>query len=133
LSGLILADTSVIIDFLRADTSTKVRNKSLIEKLIIDDRIIISKVVRLELLMGVRKSEQFYLARLIRSFREIASFPSSEICEEILKKARGSGLTLGLPDLMILSDALEEKAKLATKDKMLERAARTFKISVIEI
>jgi len=107
LSGLIIVDTSIFIDFLRADSFSNKERASLFDQLIIDDRIILSEVVKLELLMGVRKAERFALARMLGFLRKRGSFPTSKKCEELLGLAKNKGLTLGIPDLMILAETID--------------------------
>ena len=94
--------------------------------------VLISGTVYLELLQGVRKSEEKYLEKLLSSIGKPLAWPRHETCLNILKASRGSGVRLGLPDIMILADAIDNGAKLMTIDSQLVRLAKRVKVGVLD-
>ena len=70
MSGLVVADTSVFIEYLRgaADQALAV--------LILKNRVLLSPMVRLELMAGVRKAELKPIERLCNALRPIEDFSS---------------------------------------------------------
>jgi predicted nucleic acid-binding protein len=127
-SGDVVVDTSVFIDFLRS-----AERYSLLEQLIIDDRVVLSEVVRLELLAGVRKAEKFKLTKMLSPLKRRSGFPSVSACESLLNNARGSGLFGSIPDIMILADAVEERSALASVDQKLVRLAKYLGVMTVEV
>ncbi len=61
----------------------------------------------------------------------IDSFITPKLCESILHKAKGSGLLGGLPDLLIIADAVFNKATLYTGDKKMVKLAENLKVEVM--
>jgi predicted nucleic acid-binding protein len=116
----------VFIDYLRGDADDAVA------VLILKNRVLLSAVVRLELLAGVRKSELKMIERLCNALRQIEHFPSPLVCQQLLARARGSGLLGGIPDLLILADALKHKAPLFTYDQKMIKLARKLGVGLVE-
>jgi hypothetical protein len=82
---------------------------------------------------GVRKSERFKLVKVLSRLRSREAFPAIPCCESLLKQAHGSGLFGGIADIMILADAVEERAAIASKDSKLVRLANHLGIKVVEV
>jgi predicted nucleic acid-binding protein len=127
-SGSVVVDTSLFIDFLRSNGGY-----SLLDELFTDDYVLLSEVVRLELLAGVRKPERFRLSKVLLPLRRRDRFPGVQLCDELINRARGSGLYGGIPDVMILADALEEGAAVASKDLQLLRLADLVGVPVVDV
>ena len=125
MSNLVLVDTSVFVDYLRGSSDDT------LSVLILNNQVLLSPVVRLELLSGVRKAEVPQLEKLLNVLVPIESFAIPKICEKLLFKAKGSGLLGGLPDLLILAEALAAKATLFSCDKKLVKLADKLKLPVI--
>lgn len=123
---MILIDTSVFIDFLRGNDSESV------PALILAGRVILSSVVRLELLAGVRRREASQLTELLSGMAQLEDFPPTPICQSLLTRARGRGLLGGLPDIMILADCSRSGAHLMTTDTKLVALARELRIKLYE-
>jgi predicted nucleic acid-binding protein len=124
---MIVVDTSVFIDFLRGKES------SAFQSLILSGVVLISSTVYLELLQGVRKSEETYLNNFLLSIGAVLNWPKRETCKKILKFSRGSGIRVGLPDIIILADALDNKAKLLTFDSHMARLAQRANINLVSL
>ena len=118
----ILVDTSRFVDFLRGVDSHS------LPPLILSGRVILSAVVKLELLAGVRKSESKALESLLSGLVQIETFAPVAQCQRLLVRARGSGLLGGLPDLMILADCERTQSALFSSDGKLIKLAQALKI-----
>ena len=109
-----VVDTSVFIEYLRGDADDT------LSVLTLKNRVLLSPVVRLELLAGVRKMELKSVTKLCDALRPIENFASPEKCEKLLGRARGSGLFGGIPDLLIIADAIRHKAHLFSYDEKMK-------------
>ena len=119
---MVVIDTSVLIDYLRGEALPE------FETLVLNGQAVLSKVVKLELLSGVRKKEASQLEILFSGLVERPEFASASLCEKLLRRARGSGLFGGIPDLMIIADVVEMRGVLYTRDQRQERLAADLKI-----
>ena len=124
---MVIVDTGVFIEFLRGKESLA------LQSLVLSGVVLLSGTVYLELLQGVRKSEQEYLDTFLHSIGKVLNWPQRETCLKILNISRGSGIKVGLPDIFILAEALENKAKLVTVDNQMARLARRAKIVVLDV
>ena len=117
MSSLVVVDTSVFIDYLRgtADDTLSI--------LILKNSVLLAPIVRLELLAGVRKKEFKMLEKLCNALRPIEGFASPSECEKLLDFARGSGLLAGIPDLLIVADAIRHHAHLFSYDDKMNALA----------
>lgn len=118
MSGLVLVDTSVFVSYLRGDSDDA------LSVLILKNRVLLSPVVRLELLAGVRKRELESLEKICNVLRPIEEFASPAECEKLLNRARGSGLFGGISDLLIIADALRNRAHLFSYDAQMNLLAK---------
>ena len=126
MSGVVV-DTSVFIEYFRgkADDSLAV--------LTLNNQVWLSPVVRLELLVGLRRSETTVVELLHSALQVIESFPSPDECERLLRKARGSGLFGGIPDLFIIADTLRHQATLFTYDDKMKKLAKKLGAQLLKI
>lgn len=120
----ILVDTSSFIEYLRD------AKESLIPALAMKDAIILSKVVRLELIKGTKKSQRKLLLHFLDGLFPLDEFPSSALVEKLLLQLHGRGISLGIADLLILADTLRTNSKLLTVDKTLNKAASLLKVAI---
>ena len=127
MSRFVVADTSVFIDYLRGNSPD-----DSLAVLVLANRVLLSPIVRLELLAGVRKAEAPSLERLCNALRPIESFVTPPECERLLRKAKGSGLLGGIPDLLIIADTLRHQAALFTVDGAMKRLAKRLGAKLIE-
>ena len=125
MSDLVVVDTSVFIEYLRGNSDDT------LAVLTLKNRVLLSPVVRLELLAGVRKSELKSVERLCNALRPIESFPAPSRCEKLLSKARGSGFLGGIPDFLIIADALVHRAFLFSYDEKMKALAKKLRVKII--
>jgi predicted nucleic acid-binding protein len=106
--GLTVVDTTVLIDALRGIEQAQTWLRSL------DRRLAASEISRVEVLRGLRSSEQAHAEALFRAFVWIP------VDESIARRAGSLGREwrrrrdLAVPDLLIAATALELGALLAT-------------------
>jgi predicted nucleic acid-binding protein len=124
-SKLVVVDTSVFISYFRGQA------EDTLAVLILNNQVLLSSVVRLELLAGIRKSEISTIERLCNSLQKIESFPGPDYCEKLLLRARGTGLLGGIPDLLILADVLRYSALLFTYDEKMTRLATKLRVKLL--
>jgi predicted nucleic acid-binding protein len=125
LSTQVLVDTCSFIDYFRG------AEDSLIPYLAVRDTILLSKVVRLELLKGARRNNRKVLLDLFDGFKQLSDFPPSDLTEQVLLRLHGRGLNLGFADLLILTDVMRSRSGLLTSDRALANAARVLKLVVV--
>ena len=109
---LVLADTSTFIDFFRG-------KKTDLDHLILENSLILSAIIKLEIFQGIRKTELNRLNRLFDGLHYL--IPSSQsylYAENILKKIKGKGLTLGITDLILCAQAQEADCLIYSSDKV---------------
>ncbi len=124
---LLSYDTSVFIDYLRSSSGDA------LAVLTLNNQVLLSPIVRLELLAGVKKKQSAIIDKLCKALRNIDSFASPAECEKLLKRARGSGLFGGIPDLLIIADSIRHKAPLYTLDMKMKKLARKLGAKLIEL
>lgn len=122
----VLVDTCSFIDYFRSGQD------SLIPALALRDLILLSRVVRLELLKGTRKNDRRVLLNLFEGLRQLPDLPSAELAEDVLLRLHGRGFNLGFADLLILADSMRTKSSLLTSDRPLAKAAAALKITVVK-
>jgi predicted nucleic acid-binding protein len=125
-TDLVVVDTSVFIEYLRGSSDDA------LAVLTLKNRVLLSPVVRLELIAGVRKTELKTIERLCNALRPIDAFASPAECERLLNRARGSGLFGGVPDLLIIADALRHRAFLFTFDEKMKKLGQRLGAKLIE-
>jgi len=113
----VLVDTSSFVEYFRDG------KESLIPALAMNDAIILSKVVRLELIKGAKQKDRKLLLNFLEGLIQLEEFPSADLVEKALLQLHGRGMNLGFADLLILADALRTRSRLLTVDKILARAA----------
>ena len=130
MSDLVVVDTSVFINYLRGGSDKKSSDDT-VAVLVLNNQVLLSPVVRLELLAGVRKSEAKIIERLCNAMRVVDSFAMPSECEKLLQRARGSGLLGGIPDLLIIADVLRHQALLYTHDEKMAALARRLGVRIL--
>ncbi len=113
---MILVDTSVFIDFFRGKPTTE------LERLLRQDLVALSTLVRLELIQGLRRNEAHALNRLLSGLREVPIDRETwRLAEQILWDIKGEGLTLGIPDLLLAAQAQQTGFPVLSLDKVFQR------------
>lgn len=125
MSAQVLVDTCSFIDYFRGS------EESPIAYLASRDTILLSKVVRMELLKGTRRQDRKSLLNLFDGFKQLSDFPPANLTEQTLLQLHGRGFNLGFADLLILTDAVRSKSTLLTSDGALATAARALKVNVL--
>lgn len=125
MSARVVVDTSVFVRYLRGEGSDS------LAVLTLRNQVLLSPVVRLELFAGVRKSDLKIVQKLCNALIPIDSFATPSECEKLMTKARGSGLFGGIPDLLIIADALRHNAFLFTFDKKMAALAKKLRVRLI--
>ena len=120
-----IVDTSVFVAYLRGEANDQ------LAALILNNQVVLSPVVRLELLAGVNKKQSHLLERLFSALHLVDNFPPPKDCEKLLKKAKGSGLFGGIPDLLIIAHAVLNKQILYTYDKKMQTLAKRLGARVL--
>lgn len=126
MSNLVLVDTSVFIEYLRNGS------EDTLAILILNNRVLLSPVVRLELFAGVRKTEFKIIEKLCNALRPIDAFAPLSDCERLLSRARGTGLLGGIPDLLIIADAWRNRAVLFSYDMKMRKLAEKLGVRVYQ-
>jgi len=113
---MVLVDTSVFVDFFRG------RSTPGFKELLMENQIMLSAYVRLELLQGVRKEElhkvEYVLGGLISIPHHEKLF---EVVEKALQKIRGTGLTVGIVDLLLVGESILMNAPIYSFDKIFKK------------
>ncbi len=123
----VLVDTCVFVDFLRGTPPLD----SVLDSLIREGRVVLSTLVRLELLQGVKKSESASLSSLLDGFM-VSEFDQRLLssAETLLPLARSGGLSFGLVDYLIVLQALGHNLVLLTSDKTMKKLARRLEVKI---
>ena len=126
MTDLVVVDTSIFIEYLRGTSD------DILAVLTLNNKVLLSPIVRLELLAGVRKTELKVIEKLCNALRPIDSFSSPKECEKLLNRARGSGLLGGIPDLLILTDVLRHDALLFSYDAKMKKLAEKLGLRLLK-
>ena len=68
---------------------------------------------------------------LFKALRLVESFAPVSECESLLNRARGPGLLGGIPDLLIIADALGSNAYLFTHDQQMKLLAKKLGVKLV--
>lgn len=113
--ALVIVDTSIFVEFFRG------RDTPVFKELLLNNQILLSNYVRLELLQGVRKQEMNRMEFVLGGLETI---PHQENifteAENILHQAKGKGLRLGIVDLLIAAESNLMKAPICSLDRVFQ-------------
>ena len=126
----ILIDTCIWVDFFK-DSNTALCDR--LENLISEDRILLSDVVRSELLVGARgKKEMEELSSVLEGLK-IAKIDSKIFIKagELGFFIRRAGFTLPLTNLIITAQAMHYSSPIWTYDKHLSTLEKKLEIDLI--
>lgn len=124
----ILVDTCVFIEYLRGNAQDDD-----LAILVTGNHVLLSPVVRLELLVGLSKAQSKIIEELFTSIENITSFPEINFCEKLVSKIKGFGFTSSIPDMLILADCIRHNASLFTYDEKMKLIASRLKIKLLEL
>ncbi|MBO4727278.1 MAG: PIN domain-containing protein [Spirochaetaceae bacterium] len=125
---MILVDTSIWIDYFRNGSTADT-----LDKLIESDMICINDVILSELLPSISQRHEEELKELLLSFpklqmkidwNEIVFMQTENLCNGINK--------VGLPDLMIAQNAIQNKVKLFSCDRHFQLIKNLFPLQLFE-
>ena len=112
---LVVVDTSVWVAYFRRTEPVVERT---LDELIDADLVAMVPPVRLELILGCRKSQRASLANRIGALHPFpVTDPTWNMAERISMQMRDTGITLGLVDVLIAAVTSEHHARLWTLDK----------------
>lgn len=115
----VLVDTSVFIDFLRGQPA---RN---FEQLLHSNCVLLCPYVRLELIQGVRQSETPLLMRLLGGIPQVPHRPEIlGLAESLILSLKGSGLNVGLVDVLIAAQAMYVRASILSSDRVFQKLSK---------
>lgn len=127
-SSAVLVDTSVFIDYFRSGSASS----EILTDLLMQQRVVISPYVRLELLMGVRKEERAVLNDLLSAL-PLATLTSKlfDSAEKFIGLVRGHGIAVGLVDYLIALQAAELGVPLLTFDKVMRKVSQLLEVEIL--
>jgi predicted nucleic acid-binding protein len=112
----VLVDTSVFISFFKGKSPPG------FEDLPMKNQIVLSPIVELELTQGVRKNEVQRLRRVLSGLIKIPFDPEIfPLANAILESVKNSGLTLGIPDLLLAAEANVNLLQIYSLDKVFDK------------
>lgn len=124
---MILVDTSVWIDFLKGGGSEK------LEELILEDLVVTNEIILTELLPLLQKKGENQLVESINSIQRIQLNINWEGIRLLQLTNLNSGINkVGLPDLLITQQAIQNKITLWSKDKHFRLMNQYMKFDLFE-
>ncbi len=122
----VLIDSSAWIDYFRGTGDTDVIDLLIEENLIVTNDLILSELIPA---LHVRKQK-----RLIALLREIKRYPIEIDWDDITQMqitCMGSGINgIGIPDLIITQNAIQNDLQLLTSDKHFDLLSKTILLSL---
>ena len=129
---MILVDTSVWIDFFRADDLAHVqRLETLIEQ---GENIALCGVILTEILQGIRDDRAFERTRTYLGFLQLLPMTQDIFIEaaHIYRTLRAKGITVRKPvDCMIAATALVHQVQLLHNDRDLAAIAQHYPLQIV--
>jgi predicted nucleic acid-binding protein len=133
MNELALFDTSAWIRALRKDYDPAA--KTLLEKVLDEDRLVILPIIKVELLAGTRSETDF--RRLKSRLDAIPEIPLGrnawEVIQELAYRLRRHGLEIPLVDTIILAGAKIAGARLYHRDGHFEMARAFFSLPMNDL
>lgn len=123
---MILADTSVFIDFFKG------KDSAVFDLALERGKVLLSDFVRLELLQGIRKNEWPRLRFTFQGLEPMPPVPELvDEAEAILRSVKARGLTIGSIDVLIAAQARLADVPILSNDAVFKKLAalRLIKIA----
>ena len=112
----VVVDTSIFVDFFRG------RPTGSFEGLLRANAVLLSQYVRLELLQGLRRDEARRVGELLRGIPQVPHDARIfAVAEKMVHRVKGTGLNLGLVDLLIAAEATQLRAAVLSSDGVFDR------------
>ena len=125
---MILVDTSIWIDYFRNGNTADA-----LDKLIESDMICINDVILSELLPSINQRHEEELKELLLSFPKLQmKIDWNEIVFMQTENLRNGINKVGLPDLMIAQNTIQNKVKLFSCDKHFQLIKNLFPLYLFE-
>jgi len=126
----ILVDTCIWVDFFK-DSNAAVSDR--LETLISEDRVLMSDVVRAELLVGARDKKELEELNSVLDGLKVAEIDSQTFIKagELGFLMRREGFTLPLTDLLITAQALHQETQIWTSDNHFSTLEKYLTIDLI--
>ena len=125
---MILVDTSVWIDYFRNGNTADA-----LDKLIESDMICINDVILSELLPSINQRHEEELKELLLSFPKLQmKIDWNEIVFMQTENLRNGINKVGLPDLMIAQNTIQNKVKLFSCDRHFQLIKNLFPLQLFE-
>lgn len=126
-TDLFLVDTSVWILALRKDFQPAAKNR--VEYLLIENRIAICDIIRLEILGGARTEKEFHMLKSRLDSLHHLETPWNDACE-VAFTLRRKGVVVPYTDIMVASSALFAGATLLHFDRHFDLIAGITDLTV---
>jgi predicted nucleic acid-binding protein len=124
---MVIVDTSVFVRHFRGGDDSQFK------ELLLNDQILLSSFVRLELLQGVRKTELRHLTHVLGGLEPL--LPAGETlfieAEKMLHRLKSSGLVVGIVDLLLAAEANQQKCPIYSLDRIFEKLAKLRLVAVL--
>lgn len=126
----ILVDTCIWVDFFK-DSDTDLSDR--LENLISEDKVLLSDVVRSELLIGARDKKELEELSSVLDGLNVAEINSKTFIKagELGFLMRREGFTLPLSDLIITAQAINHESQIWTYDKHFSTLEKTLEIDFL--
>ena len=125
---MILVDTSIWIDYFRNGNTADA-----LDKLIESDMICINDVILSELLPSINQRHEEELKELLLSFPKLQmKIDWNEIVFMQTENLRNGINKIGLPDLMIAQNTIQNKVKLFSCDRHFQLIKKLFPLQLFE-
>ena len=125
---MILVDTSIWIDYFRNGNTADA-----LDKLIESDMICINDVILSELLPSINQRHEEELKELLLSFPKLQmKIDWNEIVFMQTENLRNGINKVGLPDLMIAQNTIQNKVKLFSCDRHFQLIKKLFPLQLFE-
>jgi hypothetical protein len=134
MSPPILVDTSVWIDFLNDSASLWAKR---LDQMIEHDEVVISSLIRCEIMVGIRDDDVFRKTASYLSGFETVDDTDPKVLHQavdIYRACRKNGITVrSLVDCIIVAAALQADRPLFAKDRDFENIKRVFPLKLVTV
>lgn len=117
-AGKILVDTNIFIEHFAG------RGTDRFTELVQQNCVLLSDIVYMELLQGVRKTQYQWLDNLLSGLTRVRlDSKVADFAVELLRSLKGTGYTLGVPDLILAAKARRYGVEIYSQDKIFSKIA----------
>jgi predicted nucleic acid-binding protein len=109
----ILVDSSIWIDYLR-----RANHSQALDRLIDNNELVVNDLILAELIPALMLKRQQHLIKLLKAIRRLPLCVDWDDLIKMQVKCLGKGINkVGIPDLIIAQNSIQNKAPLYTRDK----------------